>query len=44
MIKDLDRLPANVQEWIKGMQETFNEVVCNNPWALMYVPDFLKTK
>ena len=44
MIEDLDRLPASVQEWIKGMQETFSETVYNNPWALRHVPDYLKTQ
>ena len=44
MMEDLDRLPENVQEGIKGMRETFNEAMRNNPWVLRYVPDFLKTK
>ena len=44
MMEDLDRLPVNTQEWIKWMQETFNGIVCNDPWALRHVPYFLKTK
>ena len=44
MMEDLDRLPVNTQEWIKWMQEMFNGVVCNDPWALRHVPYFLKTK
>ena len=44
MMEDLDRLPANAQEWIKGMQETFNEIMCTMPNALRHVPDSLKTK
>ena len=44
MIEGLDRLPANAQKWIKGMQEMFTEVVRNNPWALKHVPDPFKTE
>ena len=44
MIEDLDPLPVSVQEWIRGMKETFNEIVYSNSWALRHVPNFLKTK
>ena len=44
IMKDLDALPANVQGWIKGMQETFNEIMRTMPNALRHVPDPLKTK
>ena len=44
MMEDLDCLPANVQGWIKGMQETFNEIIYNMPNELRLVPDSLKTK
>ena len=44
MIEDLDRLPTNAQEWIKGMQEMFNKAVCNNPWALRHVPEIFRTQ
>ena len=44
MMEDLDCLSENVQECIKGMRNTFNEAIRNNPWVLRYVPDFLKTK
>ena len=44
MIEGLYRLPANAQEWIKGMQGMFNEAVRNNPWALRFIPDHFKTE
>ena len=44
MIEDLDRLPANVQGWTKGIKETFNEIIRTMPNALRHVSDFLKTK
>ena len=44
MIAGLYRLPANAQEWIKRMQEMFNETVCSNPWALCHVPGHFKTE
>ena len=44
MMQDLDCLPANVQGWIKWMQETFNEIMHTMSNALRHVPDSLKTK
>ena len=44
MMQDLDCLPANVQRWIKWMQETFNEIMHTMSNALRHVPDSLKTK
>ena len=44
MIEGLDCLPANAQEWIKGMQEMFNEAMHNNPWALRHVPENFRTQ
>ena len=44
LMEDFDCLPANVQGWIKGMQETFNEIMRTMPNALRHVPDSLKTK
>ena len=35
--------PENAQEWMKRMQEMFNVIVCNSPWALRFIPDYLKT-
>ena len=46
----MSALAANVPEWIKvvpehlRMQEVLNKTVCNNPYALRHVPDFLKTQ
>ena len=34
IIESLDCLPANTQEWIKEVQEIFNDPVHNNPYAL----------
>ena len=44
LMEDFDCLPANVQGWIKGMQETFNEIMRTMPNALRHVLDSLKTK
>ena len=43
MIESLDCLPANAQEWIKGVQKIFNDAVRNNPHVLRRVPDWFKT-
>ena len=40
IIKD----PANTNEWMKRMQEIFNLVVRNSPWALRFILDHLKTQ
>ena len=39
MIEGLD---CHTEEWIKRMQEMFNEAVRNNPWMLCHVPDYFE--
>ena len=43
MIEGLDCLPSNAQGWIKELPEMFTEAVCNNLYALRYIPDWFKT-
>ena len=36
MIEDLGPLPSNVSCWVQG--------ICNNPWALRFIPNRFKTQ